>query len=346
VLLLILVLLLMGCARSALRRADGDDVVSKQASDESAHLNESMVASQAGASQATGEYALKRSAQQGQQEQQGQRGQENKQSGGQQTRLSPSMVAASSTQAAAQAAERKIIRNAEITMEVDAPDEGQRKIATIAERYGGFVVISESSQSDAAKSQAAPAAVVNIVVRVPAQKFEAAIEEIRGVAGSGGRVLHDKRSGQDVTEEYIDLEARVRTKRALEAQFLEIMKQARKVSDALEVQTQLADVRTEIEQIEGRRRFLENQSALSTITVSLRTPTPVVAATTRGFLSDLKAAFGDGVDAAAEIVLSVIRFVILMVPITLFILLPCWFAFKWLRRRIPWPARAPAAPPQ
>ena len=145
-----------------------------------------------------------------------------------------------------------------------------------------------------------------------------------------------------MTEEYIDLEARLRAKRALETQFLEIMKQAHKVSDALEVQTQLTQVRTEIEQIEGRRRFLENQSALSTITISLRTPAPIVAATTSGFFSELKAAFGDGVDTAAEIVLSVVRFVILMVPVTLFILLPCWFAFKWLRRRINWPTRAPA----
>jgi len=218
----------------------------------------------------------------------------------------------------AQAAERKIIRNAEITIETDAPNEGQRKIAAIAEKHGGFVVISESRQNDA-RSQAAPATVVNIVVRVPAQKFEAAIEEIRAV---GGRILHEKRSGQDVTEEYIDLEARIRTKRALEAQFLEIMKQARKVSDALEVQTQLAEVRTEIERFEGRRRFLENQSALSTINIALHTPTPVVAATTRGFFYDLKAAFGDGVDTGTEIILGIIRFVIVMIPVTLFILLP------------------------
>jgi chromosome segregation ATPase len=75
-----------------------------------------------------------------------------------------------------------------------------------------------------------------------------------------------------VTEEYIDLEARLRTQKALEAQFLEIMKQAHKISDALEVQRQIAEVRADIERIEGRRRFLENQSALSTITLMLQTP--------------------------------------------------------------------------
>jgi hypothetical protein len=241
--------------------------------------------------------------------------------------------------AAEQAVERKVIQNAEMTIEIDSPNEGQRKIAAIADKYNGFVVISESKQSEAA-SQNVASTVVNIVVRVPVRQFEAAIAEIRGV---GGRILHEKTSGQDVTEEYIDLEARIRTKRALEAQFLEIMKQARKISDALEVQTQLANVRTEIEQLEGRRRFLENQSALSTINITLHTPTQVVAAATRGFLYDLKSAFGDGVGAGADIFLGIIRFVIVMIPITLFILAPAWLVFKWLRKRFPWPAKEVAA---
>src|SRR5262249_13529957 len=138
-------------------------------------------------------------------------------------------------------------------------------------------------------------------------------------------------------------EARIRTKRALESQFLEIMKQSRKVPDALEVQKQLAEVRTEIERLEGRRRFLENQSALSTITIALQTPAPVVAATTQGFWHDTKAGFGDGVEFALEIVLGVIRFVIAVIPILLLIVLPCWFLFRLLRRHIPWPRRPAAA---
>jgi hypothetical protein len=240
--------------------------------------------------------------------------------------------------AAAQAVERKVIQNAEMTIETDKPAEGQRKIAAIADKHNGFVVISESKQNEAV-SQNVASTVVNVVVRVPARQFETAIAEIQGV---GGRILHEKKSGQDVTEEYIDLEARIRTKKALEAQFMAIMKQARNISDALEVQSQLADVRTEIERIEGRRRFLENQSALSTISITLHTPTPVVAAATRGFLYDLKAAFGDGIDFGMGIFLGVIRFVIVMIPMTLFILAPGWFLFKWTRKRFPWPVKQAA----
>jgi len=228
--------------------------------------------------------------------------------------------------------DRKIIRNAEISLEMDSPREGQPKIAAIAEKHGGFVVTSEFRQSGAA-TQASPPTVVNIILRIPAQDFETVIEEIHRV---GGRILDDKRSGQDVTEEYIDIEARLRAKRALEMQFLDIMRQAHKVSDALDVQTQLSEVRTEIEQLEGRRRFLENQSALSTIKVTLSAPPPVVTATTRGFFFNLKSALGDGVDIGSEIVLDLVRFAVVMIPITLFILLPAWFALKWLRRRVRW----------
>jgi hypothetical protein len=239
---------------------------------------------------------------------------------------------------ATQAFMRKVIQNAEMTIETDKPNEGQQKIGVIAEKHGGFVVISESKHNEAA-SQNVASTEVNVVVRVPAEKFQATIDEIRAV---GGRILHEKSSGQDVTEEYIDLEARIRTKKALESQFLEIMKQAHKISDAMEVQTQLAEVRTEIERLEGRRRFLENQSALSTINITLHTPTPVVAAATRGFFYDFKAAFGNGVDIGSGIFLGVIQFVIVMIPVMLFIVAPAWLVFKWLRRRMPWPAKAAA----
>jgi hypothetical protein len=246
-----------------------------------------------------------------------------------------SLQAADSAQTSTQAIERKIIRNAEISIETDSPNDAQRKIAAIAEKHGGFVVTSESRENPG-NNQQLPATTVTVVARVPAAKFGEAVEEIHRL---GGRILREKISGQDVTEEYIDLEARIRTKRALEMQFLEIMKQARKVSDALEVQNQLAEVRTEIERLEGRRRFLENQSALSTITIALQTPAPIVAATTSGFWYGVKTAFGDGLDTAAEIVLGIIRFVIVMIPVLIFILLPCWFAFKWLRRHIDWPKK-------
>jgi hypothetical protein len=236
------------------------------------------------------------------------------------------------TKAAAEYTERKVIRNANLTLEVDSPTDTQARLTSVAESHGGFVVSSDFKRTETANQQP-PAITVTVVLRVPSSQFGAALADIHGFAG---RVKEEKTTGQDVTEEYIDLEARLRTKKALEAQFLEIMKQAHKISDALEVQSQIADVRADIERIEGRRRFLENQSALSTITVSLQTPAPpppIIATTKGGFRDSLAEAFGDCVDTGAAIITGLIRIIGVMIPVTLLVLLPGGLLLRVLLRR-------------
>jgi len=140
-------------------------------------------------------------------------------------------------------------------------------------------------------------------------------------------------TSQDVTEDFIDLEARIKTQKALEAQFLEIMRGANKIADALEVQRQLAEVRTDIEKLEGRKRFLENRSSLSTINVNILAPKPVIAVTKTGFGHSLREAVSDSVSMATDIALFFARFVIMMVPISLLILLPAGLVVRYLMRR-------------
>ena len=236
----------------------------------------------------------------------------------------------SAVQASTQANDRKIIRDANLTIETDSPTEGLRQITAIAENNGGFIVTSDLKQNDGG-TQGRATQTVTVIARIPAIRFDTALAQIHSF---GARVINEKVSGQDVSEEYLDLEARLRTKKALEAQFLEIMKQARKVTDALEVQSQLGEVRTEIERLEGRRRFLENQAALSTITTTLQMPQPIIAASTTGIGTTIKRAFGDAVDTAASIVLFVIQAVIVLVPIAIFFGLPGWLLWRVVRRRI------------
>lgn len=240
-----------------------------------------------------------------------------------------SLASVSNVQAATEAIDRKIIRNGELTLETESPTEGLRKITAAAESNGGFVVSSEFKQNPVSAG-AKPSQTVIVIARVPATRFASALDQIRN---AGERVVQERISGQDVSEEYLDLEARIRTKKALEAQFLEIMKQARKVEDALEVQRELADVRSDIESFEGRRRFLENQAALSTITTTLQMPQPMVAATTSGFGDSIKRSFGDAIDTAVSIVLFIIQATIVMVPIAIFFGLPGWLMWRVLRRR-------------
>jgi hypothetical protein len=227
----------------------------------------------------------------------------------------------------AEAMNRKIIRNADLTLEVAAPMEAQRKITAIAELLGGFVVTSESKQRQT--GDAKQELEVDLVVRVPATQFGAALDQIRG---TGSRVIQEKVSGQDVTEEFIDLEARIKTQKALEAQFLEIMKQANRVADALEVQRQVAEVRTEIEKLEGRKRFLENRASLSTISVSLQSPA-AIAVNTSSFGRNIREAVADSMEIASAIVLFLIRFVIVMIPILLLVILPGFLVTRYVVRR-------------
>jgi hypothetical protein len=263
-------------------------------------------------------------AQKGLQGQQGQRGQQSL------------ALAASVVEAEPQASlDRKIIRQAELIVELDSPTEAQRRLAALAEGEGGYVVTTES-QSGGIPEAAGPT--INIVIRVPASKFNVVIE---GIQALGGSIKGRKITGQDVTEEYIDLEARIRTKKALETQFLEIMKTARKVSEALEVQTQIAEVRTEIERLEGRRRFLDSQTAFSTITVTLRPPVPLVTATGHGFFYEVKLAFGESIDLVASILLGLLRAIIILGPVFLLLGVPFWYLIRFGWRR--WGGRWTAA---
>lgn len=234
---------------------------------------------------------------------------------------------------------RKIIRNANLTLEVEQPGKAAQRIASIAESRGGFVVTSESRQQGGAQGSK-PYEVITIELRVPAAQFDTALAEVRG---AGGSVTAEKITGKDVTEEFIDLEARLRTQRALESQLLEIMKGARAVSDAISVQRELTNVRTEIERIEGRRRFLENQSSLSTISVTLQPPAPLIGTT--GFFRSVGEAFGDGVDIAAAITLFLIKLLLALLPVALFLGLPAYLLLRYLVRRARARQRQSAPPP-
>lgn len=227
------------------------------------------------------------------------------------------------------AADRKIIRNADLTMEVASTADTQHRIVSIAEAHGGFVVTSEAKQRDS-KEPAARTLDIKLVVRIPEDRFGSALDQIRGLTSN---LTEEKVTGQDVTEEFIDLEARIRTQKALEAQFLQIMRQTGKIVDALEVQRQIAEVRSDIERLEGRKRFLENRSSLSTITVNIVAPKPMVVVPASGFRQSVRDAVSESVDVGSGIVLFFVRFLIVMVPISLFVLLPGGLLLRYFIRR-------------
>lgn len=131
---------------------------------------------------------------------------------------------------------------------------------SIATALGGFVVSSTASQgSDNRLVQG------SLVLRVPERSYADAMQRLRRL----GKVEALDESGQDVSQEFVDLHARIRQLEAVEAQLLELLGQAKDVPAALAVQSQLSQVQLDLEQARGRLNYLEDQVTYATISLSL-----------------------------------------------------------------------------
>jgi hypothetical protein len=106
-----------------------------------------------------------------------------------------------------------------------------------------------------------------MTVRIPQKQFT---EFIKIVEQGSSKVLENTTSGQDATEEYIDLESRLTSKRVVEERLLSFMDQAKKTEDLLKISNDLADVQEEIEKITGQMNYLENKSDLATINIYIQ----------------------------------------------------------------------------
>jgi hypothetical protein len=154
---------------------------------------------------------------------------------------------------------QRIVRQASIDLELADVGQGVARLVALAESLGGFVASTET------QTDARGAARATLVVRVPAAEFARALSGIDGV----GRVTRQAVGGQDVSEEFVDLEARRRNLERHEAQLLGFVGKAQKVADLVALENELARVRGEIEQAAGRLRFLRNRTELATVQLTL-----------------------------------------------------------------------------
>lgn len=217
--------------------------------------------------------------------------------------------------------DQKVIKNGYLRMVVDRVSETAAQIASMAERRGGFVQNSSvTERGDGAYSG-------EVTVRVPAKEFETAMAEIKSYAKV---VKNETRSGQDVTEQYTDLQAQLRNAKAQEETYLQILKRAQTVEDILKVQERLGGIRSVIESLQGRIQYLENVTSYSTITISLEEE-PAVRVPTKEFrpLSSVKAAFQTLVAALQGFVVAVIWIVIVLGGV----LAPAWL-IVWAVRKL------------
>ena len=163
-----------------------------------------------------------------------------------------------------QAQDRLVIENADLAIVVKDPKVRMAEIAALANQMGGYVVSSNLYQSYTSFGQEVPEA--TIVIRVPADKLDEALTQIKKDAVD---VQTENRSGQDITNVYIDLQAQLKAKQAAEAKLLEIMDKATRAEDVLAVYLQVQQVQTEIEQLKGQIKYYDEAVATSSISVRL-----------------------------------------------------------------------------
>jgi len=160
---------------------------------------------------------------------------------------------------------RMVIKNASLSIVVEEPGATLDAISSLAADMGGFVVTSNLYRIQVDGGLEVPQA--NITIRVPAEKLDQVLAEIKSGAG---QILNENISGQDVTQEYTDLESRLRNLENAEMQLTEIMEDAYATEDVLSVYNRLVEVQEQIELIKGQMQYYQQSAALSAISVNIQ----------------------------------------------------------------------------
>lgn len=184
-------------------------------------------------------------------------------------------------------AARMVIKTATVGCEVADCDTTTTEIARLVGRMRGYIVSSAVHDRDRDHRFG------TVVLRVPAPEFEAALVGVKSLAL---KVESEEVSGNDVTEEFFDLSARLDNKRRAEQRFLQILNAAKTAPEILDIERALMGLREDIERLEAHKRYIEVQTDLSTITVTMYEPRPVVVARVDGYWSKL----GNGLRAGVE----------------------------------------------
>ena len=161
--------------------------------------------------------------------------------------------------------ERKVIKNADLSIVVKDPEESMKTIAALAEELGGYVVSSNLYESSYGPNNI-PVPEASVSIRIPAEKLTDVLAQIKKDAIE---VDYENISGQDVTDQYVDLTSRLTAKQAAEKKLLEILDQATETEDVLAVYQQLQQIQSDIEVLKGQIKYIDQSAAMSSVSVRL-----------------------------------------------------------------------------
>lgn len=223
--------------------------------------------------------------------------------------------------------DRRLIREGRATLEVVSVDAALARLRELTRQAGGYTT-SETRSRDHLRVNHG-----QIECRVPAAKLDSMTAALKSL----GTVESLSVSASDVTEEYFDLEIRLRNQRALETRLLALLERpANRLSDLLDAERELARVRGEIDQMEGRRRFWDSRVALSSLSVVLHEPVPTVGGNRGGAWSVLREAFAEAANNFVSAIAGIIAVTGALVPVAAALILAAWIvlrAWRWRRAR-------------
>jgi len=234
---------------------------------------------------------------------------------------------------------RKIIKNADVRLQVKNTDVAVSGTNQIVADLGGYIISSRVWYQDYYGNSLMYA---TITIGVPVDGFENALTRLRGLAL---KVVDETASGQDVTDQYVDLQSQLTNLEATRDRIKDFLKDAKSVEESLQINQQLSDIENQIEQIKGRMNFISDRSAFSTISVNFEpelpilTPTPTSTAYPTATPVAWKPGdtFNDAKNTVTVAYQGIANFLIWLLVVILPILLPpaliLWVLWKLLNRK-------------
>jgi hypothetical protein len=223
---------------------------------------------------------------------------------------------------------RLVIRSGRLELRTADLEEVSNALGGIASDFGGYIETSDGSGGGEAFER------YEATLRVPGERFENAMAELR----THGDVLREHVDSTDVTEQYSDVGAELRSHRTLEARLLALLETAQSIEDALRVETELVRVRTAIETLEGRRAVMERQVAMATIAVVLVHPEAPDAPDAQSAIGRIRNATHDARELSVSAIVGMIRVFGAIFPL---LLVGGVIAFAAHRGRRRWHAKNP-----
>ena len=229
------------------------------------------------------------------------------------------MEASLSPSSVTQPVDKKIIKTGNLGLKVEKAETAAESITNVAKLNKGEVSSSNFYESLRGIKSG------YIIVRVPYKNFEIAFNEIKKIAT---QVVSESSNAQDITEEFIDLEARLKNKQAEEVSFAALLSRAGKLEEIISVTRELARVRGEIERLEGQMRYLSSQTDMSTITVDLSEDVEIASVSQDWRpLEVIKLSIKSLIRSGQNFVDGVIAFIIIGLPLLLIYALVIWVLY-------------------